>query len=322
MIPRLALLLLAGLCYGQQSALKMPPWLVPYPGAEPQVNALPEIVETRYTTSATPAEAVSHLRKLFDTAGVAFVPNLDGIGTSIRASVPECDLLIKVREENSGSSVRISCSTKSAAGTPPGGSPVTVAGTPGARTGSYPRPSPRSIEEARRAADEHTRRVLAEAEADHQQRISDMTRFDQPVSGAAIRSAFYHQDAPPLAWPAWLVPEGASHLPKPVTGTADGKQYLESRYKTTLPMTRLYQFYEALLKANGLQVGTARLGTGQTIVGNIVQNAEGFVEASRSEDGTVNGPATHVKASFHRNYLNEPITVTLRVSVSGSFGRR
>ncbi len=230
-----------------------------------------------------------------------FVPNLDGLGTSIRASVPECDLLIQVREAAAGSSVKVACSVKSAA---PGGQGIAVQASP------------------RRAGDEHTRQVLAQAEADHQRRISDMGRFDQPVSAAAIRSSFYNQDAPPLAWPSWLVQEGTPQAPKPVGGTADGRRYLESRYRTPLAMTHLYQFYEALFKANGLRIGTAHLSTGQTIVGNIVQNATGDVEASRSEDGTVNGPATHVKASFHRNYLNEPITVTLRVSVSGSFGRR
>jgi hypothetical protein len=322
MFPRPALLLLCCLCYGQQSAPKLPAWLVPYPGAEPQVNALPEIAETYYTTGAAPEQAISHLRKIFDSAGVPFLPNRDGIGTSIRASVPECDLLIKVRAEDPGSSVRVNCSAKSAVGTPAGGSPITVIETTGTRASAYPRPRPRTFEEAKRAGDEHTRQVLAQAEADHQRRISDMTRFDKPVPASVIRDSFYHQDAPPLAWPAWLVQEGTNQPPKPVAGTGDGKRHLESRYKTSLAMTHLYQFYEALFKANGLRIGTAHLSTGQTIVGNIVQNASGDVEASRSEDGTVNGPATHVKASFHRNYLNEPITVTLRVSVSGSFGHR
>ena len=299
----------------------MPPWLAPYPGAQGmQADNSPEVAAIRYTAGAAPADIVAHLRKLFDAAGLTFAPNPDGIGTSIRASLPDCDLLIQIREEASGSSVRETCAVKSA-NTPSSNSeiaalPVTNRGT------SAPAWRPRTIEEARRIQDEHTRQVLADAEAAHQRRISDMSRFDDPVHASSAASSFYNQDAPPLEWPSWLVQEGTNQPPKPVAGTADGRRHLETRYKTTLPMTRLYQFYESLFKANGLQIGTAKLQTGQTIEGHMVQNAWGFVEAYHSMDGTVNGPSIHVKASFNRNYLNEPITVTLRFSVSGSFGRR
>lgn len=97
-------LLLACLCYGQTP--KMPTWLLPYPGAEPETSTFPGIVEASYTVAAAPAEVITHLRKLFDSAGVPFAPNLDGIGTSIRASVPECDLLLRSWE--------ISCRTPTA----------------------------------------------------------------------------------------------------------------------------------------------------------------------------------------------------------------
>jgi hypothetical protein len=249
----------------------MPDWLVPYPGAEAQVRALPDLVEVSYATSASPAQALAHYRRLFDSAGVTFAPNSDGIGTSIRASVPECDLLIGLRERDSGSSVRVSCSAKS-------GGPATGV----AVVGTYRKSRPQSFDEAKRAGDEHTRLVLALAEADHQKRISDMSRFDQPVPAATVRSSFYNDDAPALSWPPWLVQEGTSQTPKPAAGTADGKRHLESRYKTSVPMTQLYQFYEALFKANGLRIGSARLSTGQTIAGNIVQNASGYIEGSRS----------------------------------------
>ena len=118
--------------------------------------------------------------------------------------------MIQVREAPTGSSVRVSCSAKS----------FSAAATPEVRV----------IGPARR--------VLAEADAAHQRRIADMGRYDQPVPASAIRSSFYNNDAPPLQWPSWLVQEGSNAPIKPVAGRADGKQHLECRYKTTLPISR------------------------------------------------------------------------------------
>ncbi|MCW5977478.1 MAG: hypothetical protein KIT09_05345 [Bryobacteraceae bacterium] len=320
---RFALLLLACLGFGQ-SLQQLPSWLVPYPGSNPQMEVTQNLVESSYTTEASIQQVLDRLRNAFNEAGIAFLPGSDGLGISIRADAPECDLLIKLREVSAGASVWVSCSSKSSVATAEASSTadVPVVGPGPSRPGAYPRRRPRSPQEIERSRDEHTRRVLADAEATHQRRIADMGRYDQPVPAAAIpRSSFYNDDAPPLQWPSWLVQEGTNLPLKPVPGTADGKRYLECRYRTTLPMTRLYQFYEALFKANGLRIGTARLATGETL-DHTVQNATGYVEAHRSEDGTVNGPSTRVRASFHRSYLNGPITVTLRVSVAGGFGRR
>ncbi len=325
MRPRLfALLMLACFGFGQMSQ-QLPSWLVPYPGSNPKTEVSQSLIESSYSTEASIQQVLAHFRNAFEGMGVAFLPSSDGIGTAIRASAPECDLLIKLREVSAGTTVRVSCSAKFSTAARTGASmtpEVRIVGPGPSPRGAYPLRRPGFPQEIERNGDEHTRRVLADAEAAHQRRIADMGRYDQPVPASAIpRGSFYKNDAPPLEWPSWLVQEGSDLPPKPVLGTADGKRHLECRYRTTLPMTQLYQFYEALFKSNGLRVGTARLGTGETL-GHIVQNASGYVEGYRSEDGTVNGPSTHMKASFRRNYLNEPITVTLRVAVAGSFGHR
>jgi hypothetical protein len=305
-----AVVCLAVSCLGEEAALKLPAWLKAFPGGVPQVTSQADLLESRYSVKVTPDKVIAHYQHLFETASVPFTPNVDGIGTSVRASVPECDLLIKVRESGDGSAVQVDCSPKSS-----GAAPIQVVGSPSRQ--------PRTVEEMRRQQDEHTKRVLAQAEADHQRRINDMAKYDKPVYGGSTgHSSFYNDDAPPLVWPAWFVSESGQALPAASKGVDGQSPYLRRRYRTTAPMTKLYEFYEALFKANGMSLGPARLSTGQTITGNVHQNKWGYIEASCSEDGAVNGPHTHVKADFNRNYLNEPITVTLTVTVRGSFGRR
>jgi hypothetical protein len=311
---RFALLFIGSLSFAEPP--KLPSWLQPYAGATPKTETSEHLTESFYTAEATTQQVLAHLGRVLKQNGVPFTTSADGIGTSLRGSAPECDLLIKVREAETGTTVRISCSERSS--TPAAGPPSDVQ-VLRSTSGRRPLPSPSSL------GSDHTRRMHAEAEADHRRRVQGMRRYDNPAPSSAIqapsRGSFYNNDAPPLQWPSWFIPSGSRQAPKPVLTKMYGKQYLEVRYRTTLPMTDLYLFYEDLFKAQGLDVGPARLETGSTIGGKTVQNAYGAVEAHRSEDGTVNGPKTNFKASFHRSYLNEPITVTLQVSVTGSFGR-
>src|SRR5579862_6786273 len=76
----------------------LPPWLIPYPGASEVTTASSRLLESSYTAAAKPEDVSEHFAKLFATNGLTFVSNFDGFGTSIRASAPECDLLIKIRE--------------------------------------------------------------------------------------------------------------------------------------------------------------------------------------------------------------------------------
>src|SRR6185295_18677592 len=65
--------------------------------------------------------------KLFAAKGLASQANADGLGTVIRVSAPECDLLIKVHESSSGTSVKVDCSSPQIPSADVGlGSPVVV----------------------------------------------------------------------------------------------------------------------------------------------------------------------------------------------------
>src|SRR5689334_6781953 len=90
----------------------MPSCLAPYPGATAQTKTFASYVESTYVAAAKPAEVAAHYGKLFEGAGVASRSGFDGSGTAIRGSVPECDLLIKIREDAAGAFVRVSCAEK------------------------------------------------------------------------------------------------------------------------------------------------------------------------------------------------------------------
>jgi len=105
---RLALLLPAA-AIAQPS---MPSWLAPYPGAAAQTKSFSSYVESAYIAAAKPAAVEAHYQKLFELAGLAVRSGFDGSGTAIRGAAPECDLLIKIREDAAGSLVRVSCAQK------------------------------------------------------------------------------------------------------------------------------------------------------------------------------------------------------------------
>jgi hypothetical protein len=106
-----AVVLLAGASLMDAETKAMPVWLAPYPGAQAEsANA----VDTSYSVAARPEAVVAHYRKLITAAALPFVPNFDGMGTSIRAAATECDLLIRIRESDGGALVRVSCMGKTA----------------------------------------------------------------------------------------------------------------------------------------------------------------------------------------------------------------
>jgi hypothetical protein len=163
---------------------------------------------------------------------------------------------------------------------------------------------------------------MADYEAQSRQRTDGMRKYDKPVySRPAPANSLRNDDAPPLQWPFWLAAKGTSQPVRPVTRLANGERSLEFSYRTTIAMTDIYQHYDDLLKVNGFTVHRAKLGTGRTSTG-IVQNNDGYVEGSRSEDGTVSGPLTIVRVSFSRLRLNDAISVRLSVRMKGSFRRR
>ncbi len=308
-------------------AAAMPSWLAPYPGAAEKRTGSAALAESSYTAQATQDQIAAHYRGLFAAAGLPFQANSDGIGLSARVAAPECDLVIQIREAPSAgaASVRITCAVRAAGAAPTAPGEIQV--TKGSVVGGSSQRRQAAFEQKQREFKEHHDRVMAQADADAKQRRDSMAKFDSPVRAGSIATSgsgksFYNDDAPPLAWPSWLVQKGTNLPPRPTRGTATGKPYLESRYQTNIPMTQLHSFYEDLLNSNGYKVYSARLATGQTISGRMVQNKSGSVEGSQSSDGSVNGPHTTIVASYDRSVLNGPITVSLRVTVSGSFGRR
>jgi hypothetical protein len=142
------------------SAQQPPSWLIPYPGAQNVTHtSLEGRTEVTYTTDQKPDEVVSHYRGLITSARLPFVASFNGIGTSIRLAVAQCDLLINVREQAAGTAARVSCATKST------NSAISV----------------KTVEVPAQQGDEYTRRILAEAEAKHKKRIDAMKTYDQPV---------------------------------------------------------------------------------------------------------------------------------------------
>jgi hypothetical protein len=117
-------------------------------------------------------------------------------------------------------------------------------------------------------------------------------------------------EAPPLAWPAWLVDlEGAQPN---VRQGADGSKnnYLIATYYTHAAMTRIHTYYEELLQTNDYRIATAGLETGHTMSGTS-QNAWGHVEGDNYPNGQP-GPYTSIRVDFGRSVLNGPIRVNIK----------
>ena len=127
-----------------QVAPRMPSWLSPYPGTSEQTRALGPVVESNYTATAAPREVLAHYRQLFQAAGQRLEPTPGGAGFMIRGATEDCDLFIRIRRTDSGSTVQTTCSVGP---DPPG----------------------------------HTQRMLDQAEADSRRREQSMSKYDKPV---------------------------------------------------------------------------------------------------------------------------------------------
>lgn len=295
----------------------MPSWLTPYPEAKAETKAsLSALIEVNYATPAKQSDVVAHYQQLFETAGFNFNPVFDGLGTSIRGSAAECDLLIKVREENGGTAARVSCATRSTA--PVSGGDVIVTKGPGVRNdprfgASLPSPTGSGRLDADQFRAEHLKR-MDEGKAALDRHVANVR------AGKGNEQVWPHapeNDAPELVWPSWLVHINGSRL-SPQSGVDQSKdKYLMSKYVTTAPMSAIFNFYEDLLNANGYRVYSSKLGTGQTL-GNVSQNADGYVEGSHETHG-MGGPRTVIRVSFSRFYLNEPISVRIKLTAHPRF---
>jgi len=316
-----------------QTNLSLPHWLVPYPGATAATSASPTLVESAYTAAAEPEDVSKHYAKLFTANGLTFTSDSDGIGTSIRVSAPECEVLIQIHERSSGSGVRVSCASKEVAAQSGSASALPANGSayaPGSRragSGYHLK----SAEEIKQYNEERAQEIQAKREAFEREGNARMQQYDKPVYpqsqtplsqnfAANAAAAHYRDDAPPLVWPSWLVAVNGGHLSEPSRSSRGPESSLSRKYQTNIPMTELQQFYKQRLADNGFTLRRSYLAAGSTSTG-VKQNADGEVEGDRSDGAGTNPPTTTVKVSFSRSYLNEPISVWISVSVRGSFGR-
>ncbi len=198
----------------------MPAWLVSYPGASVSTNVTAGLVESTFETPAPAVDVVTHYRKLFEAAGLEFHPNFDGIGTSIRGTAPEGDLLILIRRQGASTAVRVDLTAKSAALAPaPAAPPAPIAREP------------------------HSR-----AEQTGQQHVQNMEKFDKPFRPPP------RQPPPTLAWPAWLVPiDGESAAIRKGVDNV-GLKILTSSYTSNAERNAIQSYYADLLSAHGFAV--------------------------------------------------------------------
>jgi hypothetical protein len=284
-------------CFSQE-APSLPAWLASYPGASPEVNSRAFLVQSTYTTPAQPEDIVEHYRKLFETASLPFLPNYDGMGTAIRASAPECDLLIQIRTRSKGTFVSVDCAAKTLP------APASAA-PPDVKVMSGGRQSPQSP----RATTYAPPQIPADWMAEHQRKVAEM----------GIHREHHDAPAPPLVWPSWLTHVRGEAL-RPVAGVDQSKNgMLKAQYTTNVPMTEIYDFYRELLKSHEYPT-RSHLSTGHTSTG-IQQNADGSVEGTNYPDGAP-GASSEIKINFGRSVLNGPITVTLRFTTREYIAKR
>ena len=185
MRPLTRILLAAfGLAAARQAAMCQPPpsvpgWLEAYPGASPEVRITSVLARSTYTTAAPAAEVVEHYRKLFESAGLRFQPNSDGIGIAIRGAADECDLLIQIRPRAPATFVDVNCAAKSLPAPASAGKSVRIISS-GRSQGLDP--------------ESHARRVAE----------------------LGIHPTYHDAPAPPLVWPEWLAHiQGDAVRPRP-----------------------------------------------------------------------------------------------------------
>jgi hypothetical protein len=223
----------------------MPSWLTPYPGATAQMKASPSLVEATYTTDAPPDVVTAHYGKLFETQNLDFHPNLDGIGAMIRGDASECNLLITIHPQSTGTFVRVGCAAKNRS--------FTSASVPSA----VPGPAvPAGI----------------------------MERHYRLAAEMGIGKEIPAAPALPLVWPDWLVHIRGARLSIQQGADPAGNLMLKARYATSEPMTVIFEFYRDLLKAHDYPINSGLITTGQTQSG-IRQNADGHVEGTNYPNG-------------------------------------
>ena len=196
--------------------LVMPAWLKNYGDAAGRTtSATAWLAESTYETAAAPAAVIAHYGKLFQAAGLPFHPNGDGMGVTIRGAAAECDLLIAIRGQGSGSSVRVSCARReTAAASPPEIAPA-----------------------------------AAGVETVHDRVQESMQKYDRPVQVAP------HPPPPPemLIWPPWLTTPERTAIDKRDVQRV-GQYLMRTSFRTGHNKAEVRSFYIEQLESHGFPV--------------------------------------------------------------------
>ena len=115
-MARTILLLLASLAvWGQPAAgnspppLPMPEWLTPFPHARDEsATSAPTEGVSNYTALGRTAEVVAYYQQQLRAAGIDFKAQSDGLGVSITAAKDEVSAVIRIRDYDDTSRVRVS----------------------------------------------------------------------------------------------------------------------------------------------------------------------------------------------------------------------
>lgn len=284
----LAILMNLGQLQAQSSSMAWPQWLQAPEGVKIERQVNPGLITVQYRVNGKPDEAAQQLSAAFAAAKLAYQPQADGIGLSARVAAPECDLLLQFHPSQGGTQVSLHC----AARTQPtnnyyvpqqGGRPSMTRSTPITR---------QSVENFQREQQAY------------------MAQYDrpQPVAG---RSSYANQ-MPPIAWPVWLGRLDGGALAQPVAKRNGSYQCLVSKYVDhQTDMSVLVSSYKGMMEGSGYRVARTNLRTGQSFDGRSIQNKFGSVEGVLNADGQNHGASATATATFNREVLNGPITVTL-----------
>jgi len=110
LVPAVILIVMA---QSPTASVSMPDWLAAWPDTAVRLQQSAALVRSSYTAQAEPTAVVAYYRQQLKSAGLPFTSAFNGIGTSVRASAPECDLLIQISDDGGGgTSVTVNCASR------------------------------------------------------------------------------------------------------------------------------------------------------------------------------------------------------------------
>ncbi|MGA2653159.1 MAG: hypothetical protein ABSF28_21765 [Terracidiphilus sp.] len=261
-----------------QTAFTLPPWLVSYPGTNPKVYSSDSFAQTSYVVDAEPADVVEHYRKLFEAQGLAFQPNPDGMGMTIRVAAKECDLFIQIRRREERTVTKVTCSGKV---------------------------DPSSIQAPENPNIEMITGITPPPPKAKPGELTGSDQQGQTLAPIKVNKAPHPMPAPPLVWPGWLGQVRGQALKPMVSADSTRNRYLKAKYTTDAPATEIFDFYRNLLMDHDYRPrGGLATGGGAQPMG---------IEGVNYVDGAPGANST-IEISIDRTVRDGSVTVALRFS--------